>query len=125
MPIAVVAARVVAITGPLSAMISMAIVSRAGIPIVIRERVPAVRVPVAISEREVELEKGYECRTPPTPITLKLTAGTPGPVTVVIDPAAVVIRRPTPRLISHPGPAVRRTPDPMAVTIWRPIAVST
>jgi len=30
----------------------------------------------------------------------------PGPRTAVIHPPAVVVRRPSPRLVSHPGPAV-------------------
>src|SRR2546426_11584565 len=48
---------------------------------------------------------------------------TPGPVVVVIDPAAIMIRRPAPRFVADPGPSVRLTPDPGAKTIRRPVVV--
>src|SRR5262245_22969443 len=105
-------------------MIAVTIVSRTRISVVIREWIPAVGVPVAITKREIELEKGYERGTPPSAIALKLATRTPRPVTVVIDPATIVIWRPAPFFIAHPGPAIRRAPDPMAITIRRPIAVS-
>src|SRR5438445_10408975 len=50
-------------------------------------------------------------------------ARAPGPIVVVINPAAVVIRRPTPWLLSHPGPAVWRAPRPVPVAIRRPVVV--
>src|SRR5438128_7918618 len=50
-------------------------------------------------------------------------ARTPGPIVVVIDPAAVVIRRPTPGLLSHPGPAVWGAPRPVSIAIRRPVVV--
>src|SRR5437879_12219234 len=48
---------------------------------------------------------------------------TPGPVVVVINPAAIVIRRPAPRFVADPGPAVRIAPEPRPETIRRPVVV--
>src|SRR6185369_4815435 len=62
-------------------------------------------------------------RTPPTAIAIELAARAPRPVTIEINPTAVVIRRPAPWLIANPRPAIRRTPGPLPITIWRPIAV--
>src|SRR2546427_10821547 len=47
---------------------------------------------------------------------------TPGPVVVVINPAAIVIRRPAPRLVPDPGPTVWIAPEPRPETIRRPVA---
>lgn len=55
---------------------------------------------------------------------MKLTVRYPRPVVVDIDPAAVVIRRPAPRFVADPRPAVRRTPRPMPIAIRSPVSVS-
>lgn len=86
-------------------MAIVTIVTRMRISLVIRQRVPAN----VITEVNVENERD-QCRTPPTPLPVKLAAWTPGPKTVVINPTTIVIGRPTPRFISHPRPAIRRTP---------------
>ena len=52
-----------------------------------------------------------------------MTARTPGPIIVVIDPAPIVIRGPAPRFIPDPRPAIGRAPGPVAVTIGRPVVV--
>ncbi len=102
----------------MSAIVMPAIVTRMRIALVIRQRIPAD----VVSKRYVE-HKRDEGRPPPTALPMKLTARTPGPHVVVVNPTAVVIRRPTPRFISDPGPTVRRTPRPLPVTIRRPIVV--
>src|ERR1044072_18623 len=89
------------------------------ISLVVRQRIPAN----VIAKRNVE-HKRNQRRSPPTAFSVKLAAWTPRPIVVDEDPAAVVVRRPTPRFIADPRPAVRRTPSPLAVTIWRPIAVN-
>src|SRR5262249_46304803 len=86
-----------------------------GISFVIVERIPAIIV--------VDRDKSDECGTPPTVIADVGATRTPCPVPVVKDTASVVIRGPTPWLISHPGPTVRRTPNPVAISIRRPIGV--
>ena len=44
----------------------------------------------------------------------------PSPHTADGDPATVVIRRPAPRQVVDPGPAVERIPDPPAAAVGRP-----
>src|SRR6266700_4300450 len=56
-------------------------------------------------------------------MTVEVAPWAPRPVIVVIDPAAIVIPRPSPRFITYPGPSVWWTPGPTAVTIGRPIVV--
>ena len=101
-----------------STIVVPAIVTRMRIALVIRQRVPAD----VVSKRYVE-HKRDEGRPPPTALAMELTARTPGPGVVVVDPTAVVIRRPTPRFMSDPGPTVRWTPRPLPITIRRPIVV--
>lgn len=92
------------------------IVTRTRISLVIRQRVPTN----IVAERNVEHERD-ECRSPPTAMSVMLTSRTPCPIPIVVYPATVVVRRPTPRFIPDPCPAVRRTPRPMAITIRRPV----
>ena len=73
-----------------------------------------------ITKRNIERD---QCRTPPTSIPVIITARAPGPVVVVIDPAAVVIRGPTPRFVTHPRPTIRGAPGPTPITIRRPAVV--
>ena len=84
---------------------------------IVRQRIPAD----IVAEREVE---GYERGPPPTAVTRVSVARRPGPVVINIDPTAVVIRRPSPWLVSDPRPPVRRTPGPTTVTIRCPISVA-
>lgn len=109
---------IVPVTITIPIPIVMMIVTRMRIALVITQRIPAD----VITERDVENERD-ERRTPPAPVAIKQAARSPGPVTVVVNPAPVVIRRPSPRLVSNPRPAVRRAPRPLPVTIRRPIAV--
>src|SRR5439155_22401479 len=76
---------------------------------VIRKWIPAD----VISEGEVNRNKSDQRRAPPASVAIVLAAGTPGPIVVVVDPAAVVIGSPAPGLITNPGPTVRRTPSPV------------
>lgn len=98
--------------------IPMSIVSRMRILLVVIQRVPAD----VVAKREVE-DKRDERGPPPASVSVKLAARAPRPVAVVINPAAIVIRRPAPRLVTDPRPAVRRAPAPLAVAIRSPIAV--
>lgn len=66
----------------------------------IMKRVPAN----VIAKRNV---KRYQRGPPPTAMPVIPAARTPRPVVVVIDPAAIMIRSPAPRLIPNPGPAIR------------------
>src|SRR6476620_4104650 len=67
----------------------------------------------------------YNERGSPPAMTAEVcTARTPGPVAAVIDPTSVVIWRPAPWFIPHPGPTIRRTPHPVTVTIRCPINVA-
>src|SRR5690242_4215524 len=101
-----------------SIAIVMTVATRMRIALVIIQRIPTD----VIAKRDVKHER-HQRRTPPTAIAIKLAARTPRPVTVVINPATIVIRRPSPRLVSNPRPTVRRTPGPLPVTIWHPIAI--
>ena len=49
----------------------------------------------------------------------------PAPTAADKCPAAVVVRRKTPRLIAHPGPSPRSDPVPVAVAIRRPVRADT
>jgi hypothetical protein len=99
-------------------VIAMTITTRMRIALVIIQRIPAD----VVTERDVEHERDQR-RTPPTAVVVELAARAPRPVTVEVNPTAVVIRRPAPRLVANPRPAIRRTPGPLPVTIRRPIAV--
>src|SRR5687767_15629674 len=92
------------------------VTTRPRITMMIRERIPRN----VVADRNVE---SYESRTPPTTIAMVVAARTPGPVVVVVDPATVVIRSPTPRFISDPRPTVRPNPGPGPMTIRRPVYV--
>src|SRR5687768_7463486 len=67
--------------------------------------------------------KSDEGWPPPAAMAVVLAAWTPGPVVVVVDPAAVVIGCPAPRFISHPRPAIRWTPRPITMTVRCPVRV--
>jgi len=69
------------------------------------------------------IDEDYERGSPPAVIAEVGTPRTPRPVTVVIHPSSVVIWRPSPGFITHPGPTIRRTPYPVTISIWRPINV--
>src|SRR5947209_292073 len=47
----------------------------------------------------------------------------PAPATVVIDPATIMIRSPTPGLVADPRPPVRRAPCPATVTVRSPLVI--
>src|SRR6185437_2045835 len=48
-------------------------------------------------------------------------AGPPSPTAVVNKPTAVVIRRPSPRFVGNPGPAVIRFVNPATIAVRRPV----
>jgi hypothetical protein len=107
------------ITITIAIAIIVTIAMRMRIVLVVIQRIPAD----VIAKREVE-HKRDEGRTPPTSIPIELAARAPRPVTVVINPTPVVIRRPAPWFVANPSPTIRRTPGPLPVTIRRPIAVN-
>ena len=114
----IAAASASAAVTPVTVVVTVvAIITRVRIAVVIRQRIPAD----VGSEREVE---SNERRPPPTAVPVVPAARHPDPVVVVEDPAAVVIRRPSPRFVADPRPTVWWTPGPMAVSIWRPICVT-
>ena len=100
----IVAAKIIPIV-PVMIMPTIArfVVSRVWISLVIVKRIPAI----VIAKRKIHIHKSYERRSPPTAFPVELAARAPGPVVVVVNPAAIVIRRPTPGFIAHPGPAIR------------------
>ena len=75
------------------------------------------------SEIEVERDKGYQRRPPPAAPRTVVAVRAPGPIIIVVDPAAIVIRRPAPGLVTNPRPAVRRNPNPLTIPIRRPVVV--
>jgi hypothetical protein len=99
--------------------IPVTIVSRTWIAMVIGKRIPTD----LIAEVDVDY-KSHQSRPPPTTLAIVLASRSPGPVVVVIDPAAIVIGRPAPWLMTYPGPAIGRTPGPLAISIRYPIVVS-
>jgi hypothetical protein len=100
--------------------IIVTIVARVRIALVIRQRIPAD----VLAERKIEVYKSDECRSPPTAVPIKPATRYPRPIVIVIDPTAVVIRRPSPRFVTDPRPAIRLDPGPGTITIWRPIVIS-
>src|SRR5678815_4717013 len=56
-------------------------------------------------------------------MSVVVTARTPGPIVVVVNPAAVVVRSPAPWFIANPGPAVWPKPRPASITVRRPVVV--
>src|SRR6185503_3810241 len=62
-------------------------------------------------------------RTPPAAFSRVVTVRTPCPIVVVIDPTAIVIWGPSPRLITNPRPAVWLAPGPIAMAVRRPIKI--
>ena len=85
------------------------------VTVIVRKRIPAN---IVIDDKQSD--KG---RIPPTAAGSILAIRSPIPGAVIINPPAVVIRGPTPRLVVHPRPAKRRNPTPVAVTIWRPVGI--
>src|SRR5262245_40311592 len=71
----------------------------------------------------VDIDEDHECWSPPTVISGEGTTRNPRPAPPVIDPTSVVIRRPSPGLVTDPCPTIGRTPNPVTVTIRRPIRV--
>src|SRR5690242_621182 len=69
---------------------------------------------------EAESEEGNVSRRPYWVIRGIHRPRPPAPGAAIEEPAAVVIRRPAPRLIGYPGPAVVRFPNPLAIAIRRP-----
>src|SRR5579872_3804558 len=47
--------------------------------------------------------------------------GPPAPIAAINEPTSIVIRRPAPRLIGNPGPAIIRFKDPAPIAIRRPV----
>src|SRR5258706_7889755 len=91
--------------------------TRIRVVLVIVQRIPADVITKNYLERD---QRG----PPPTAMTVILAARTPGPIVVVVNPAAVVIRSPAPGLLAHPGPTIRRNPVPIPIPIWSPIVVT-
>ena len=112
------ATRVTSITSAAVIRMITTIVTRMRIALVIRKRIPAD----VVAEGKAEADKSDERGPPPASLLVEVAARHPGPVIIVKDPAAIVIRRPTPRFVADPRPTVRRTPRPMTITIRRPIA---
>jgi hypothetical protein len=81
----------------------------------ISERIPTIVI--------ANIDEYYKRGSPPAVIAEVCTPRTPRPVTAVINPPSVVIWRPPPRFITHPGPTIRRTPHPATISIRRPIGV--
>jgi hypothetical protein len=67
--------------------------------------------------------KSDERRSPPTAVMVERATRTPRPVTVSENPTTIVIWRPSPWFITDPGPTIRWTPNPMTVTIRRPVRI--
>jgi hypothetical protein len=87
-----------------------------------------MRIMLSISERVptiviANVDEDHKRRPPPTVIIVISAARTPCPISTMKDPAAVVVGRPTPWFITYPGPAIRGTPDPMTISIRRPIGI--
>jgi hypothetical protein len=121
-PVVVIVSSSITISIAVSISIAISIVTittRMWISLVVIQRIPAN----VIAKREVERERDQR-RAPPTAVPIEQASWTPGPVTVVVNPASVVIRRPTPWLVTDPCPTIRRNPGPLPVTIRRPIAVN-
>src|SRR6185295_178041 len=91
-------------------------VSRMRVTLMIVQRIPAN----VIAKRNV---KRYQRGSPPAAVPVVKTSRAPRPVAVIVDPAAIVIRSPTPRFVAHPGPAIRGNPAPATVAIRRPVVV--
>src|SRR5688500_10521892 len=87
------------------------------IALVVRQLIPAN----VVTEWKTKIDKGDERGPPPASLLVEVTPRDPNPRVVVIDPAPIVIRRPTPRFETNPRPAIRRTPGPMTIAIWRPV----
>jgi hypothetical protein len=88
---------------------------------------PAEAPPSAVAESQSDSKTTSESkerhvgRCPQGTVAEAYRSGPPYPRTVVIHPAAIVIRRPAPRLRTYPRPAVVRFPNPVAITIRRPV----
>src|SRR4029077_20968940 len=59
-------------------------------------------------------------RRPNRTIAYKHRARPPAPVVLIVEPAAIVIRRPAPGLVGNPSPAVIRFPHPPSRLIRGP-----
>jgi len=94
------------------------IMSRIRIALVVRQRIPAN----IVAERKTKIDKRNKRGPPPASLLVEVTTRHPDPNAVVMHPAPIVIRRPTPGFETNPSPAIRRTPRPMTITIWRPVA---
>jgi hypothetical protein len=96
-------------------------------PIARSKREPAKRAettePIANSKAAAETEERNVGRSPDGVVTRihRYRSWPPDPVTTINEPAAIVIRRPAPRLIGDPRPAVIWLVDPSPGTIRSPI----
>src|SRR5580658_409173 len=82
--------------------------------------------PAHVAESEAEpdspakTEKRYQRRRPIMPHAERARIPKPAAVGGIVEPAAIVIRRPAPTLAAHPRPAIPIFPNPAAATIGRP-----
>jgi hypothetical protein len=85
--------------------------------------VPAITTaktdPEAKTAMRAEAEKAHQRRTPA--IRRVIRARVPAPTVIgMMEPAAIVIRGPTPRLVANPAPAIVVEPDPAAIAVRSP-----
>src|SRR6185437_2299923 len=88
----------------------------------------ADRQPANVAEPEADAhphpaapaEEGHVRRRPHRAVVRRHGSGPPHPPRPVNEPAAVVVRRPSPWLIADPGPAPIGLPVPASVAVRRP-----
>ena len=95
--------------------VTVVMIVKARVSVMILERIPTDVV--------VDNIDHDERREPPAMRRPVISIGRPDPIPVVVNPAPVMIGRPTPWLVIDPRPTVRWDPTPMPVTIRRPISV--
>jgi hypothetical protein len=61
--------------------------------------------------------------SPPVALAIAVSARSPAPTIVVLNPSSIVIGSPSPGLVADPDPAVRRTPAPVTVAIRSPVVI--
>src|ERR1035437_7958191 len=67
-----------------------------------------------------EAEEGHQSRRPILPHTESARIPAPS-IATLIEPAAVVVGRPTPGIVADPGPSIPVFPSPAAIPVRRPI----
>src|SRR2546428_6366937 len=72
-------------------------------------------------EAPAESEKGDIRRSPDRVVVRRYVSRPPVPLVFPIYPAAIVVRRPAPRLVRDPSPAIVGIPGPAAVAVRSPI----